>query len=59
MEEALNSLETRRMTPRVERLYRRLQERMTKKQKLWGGSVTVLNENTMRSSNSDKACPCF
>ena len=47
IEAALNSHEMREMSPRVKRLYSRLQDRMTKKQKVWGGTLSVLNEKTI------------
>lgn len=43
----LNSLEIRKMNQRVERLNKCLQERSIKKQEIWGGSLSVLNENTI------------
>lgn len=47
IEVVLNSLEMRKMNHRVERLYKRLQDRITKKQEIWGGNLSVLNENTI------------
>ena len=59
LETAMHSLEMREMTPRVERLYSRLQERMTKKQKVWGGTRSVLNERTSHLPTTNRRALAF